>query len=254
MSETADTPRFLITNDDGIHADGIRALAEAAETLGEVVIVAPDRERSSIGHAITLRSPVRVTALTENRFAVSGTPSDCVYMGIHFICDRRPTMVLSGINHGANLGDDVTYSGTVGAAMEGVIQGVPSVAFSLVSGHDFSACKPHLITLLQHLLAQPTLPADLLLNVNLPDCSGNVGPFRLGGLGPRHYGKVVERRRDPRGGTYFWIGGPIVKHRDEPGSDEQVVHGGEISVTPLTLDITHQRHWGLLSDWELFDR
>ncbi|MCA9519366.1 MAG: 5'/3'-nucleotidase SurE [Myxococcales bacterium] len=242
--------RILVTNDDGIQAAGIRALETAARRFGDVTVVAPANEQSSIGHAISLRSPLRVQRLDERHYAVVGTPTDCVYLAMHRIYSEPPQLVLSGINHGANLGDDVTYSGTVGAAIEGLIQGVPSIAFSLCRGSNFDACVPHIERVIEAALDEP-VDRPLLLNVNFPDCSDGVTGFFLGSLGRRHYGKIVDERKDPRGGSYFWIGGPLVKHREEPGSDELIVRQGGVSVTPLTVDLTDYRTWQKMQGWKL---
>lgn len=242
--------RILVTNDDGIHAAGIKALERAAQAFGEVTVVAPAHEQSSIGHAITLRAPLRIEQRDASHYAVVGTPTDCVYVATHHIFSEPPQLVLSGINHGANLGDDVTYSGTVGAAIEGTIQGIPSIAFSLCRGDNFEACIEPIRRVVEAALHE-TLDRPLLLNVNLPDCTNGVSGFQLGSLGRRHYGKVVDERRDPRGGSYFWIGGPVVKHREEPGSDELIVRQGGVSITPLTLDLTDYRSWQKMQRWKL---
>jgi 5'-nucleotidase len=234
---------FLLSNDDGVHAQGLAALAEAVAPLGEVLVVAPDREQSAASHAISLHRPLRVGAVREGWWEVDGTPTDCVYLGLHHLAaGRRPALVLSGINRGANLGDDVNYSGTVAAAMEGALSGVPAVAFSLVSpsrAFAFAPAVPFVRALVRSLLANP-LPDGALLNVNLPE--GPIRGYTWTRMGKRSYGQLVEERKDPRGRTYFWIGGTEKDHQDLPGSDCNAVYDQQVaSITPLHLDLTHHR-------------
>src|SRR5215475_11410086 len=194
---------ILVTNDDGVHAAGLAALAAALEDLGDVYVVAPDREQSAVGHALTLHRPLRVTQMGERRFAVNGTPSDCVNLAVLGLLPERPVLVASGINHGSNLGDDVTYSGTVSAAMEGALLGVPSVAFSLVSG-DFAEAGRVAQLVVARILVEG-LPPKTLLNVNVP--AGTVRGLRTTRLGHRVYSDKIVEQRDPRGRPYYWIGG-----------------------------------------------
>jgi len=239
--------RVLVSNDDGVESPGIRALAEALEPLGEVWVVAPDREQSAASHAISLHRPLRVHRLGERRFAVDGTPTDCVYLAMnHILKDRRPDLVVSGINRGANLADDVTYSGTVAAAMEGAFFKLPAVAISLASKshrYDFGPAAAFARSLVGAVMARPPpqgalLPAGALLNVNVPD--GPVRGFALTRLGKRSYGQVVTERFDPRGRAYYWIGGDEQSHDDIPGSDCCATYDeGMVSITPLHLDLTH---------------
>ena len=233
--------RVLVSNDDGHDSPGIRALAAALEPIAEVWMVAPDREQSAASHAISLHRPLRVHAVGERRWAVDGTPTDCIYLAMnHFMKGARPDLVVSGINKGANLADDVTYSGTVAAAMEGALFKVPALAFSLASRKrewDFGHAAGFARKLVESMIARPPA-AGMLLNVNVPD--GPVKGFALTKLGKRSYGQVVDERVDPRGRKYYWIGGDEQGHENIPGSDCNVTYDqGLVSITPLNLDLTH---------------
>jgi len=235
--------RVLVSNDDGHDSPGIRALAAALEPIAEVWMVAPDREQSAASHAISLHRPLRVHAVGERRWAVDGTPTDCIYVAMnHFMKDARPDLVVSGINKGANLADDVTYSGTVAAAMEGALFKVPSIAFSLASRTrtwDFPHAAAFARKLVDSVVARP-LPKGALLNVNVPD--GPVKGFALTKLGKRSYGQVVDERVDPRGRRYYWIGGDEQGHENLAGSDCNATYDlGLVSITPLNLDLTHHK-------------
>lgn len=247
-------PRILVSNDDGYFSQGLQALVDAVTPLGEVWVVAPDREQSAASHAISLHRPLRIQQIRERWFAVDGTPTDSAYLAInHLLKDDRPTIMVSGINHGANLADDVTYSGTVAAAMEGALLGVPAIAFSLVSRppFDFGPAARFARSLVQSALAQPQLPPRMLLNVNIP---GGVEPdgYIVTRLGRHSYGYDVVEKIDPRGRKYYWIGGTEYEHEDIPGSDCNAVHlEKRVSVTPLHLDLTaHERIPGL-AGWAL---
>ncbi len=234
--------RLLLTNDDGIDSPGIAALAAAVAELGEVTVVAPDREQSAASHAITLSRPLRVQTLGERRFAVDGTPTDCVYLALnHLLKDARPDLVVSGINKGSNLADDVTYSGTVAAAVEAAMLGVPSFAISLAARPpwNFGPAARFARALAAEIgNGKIALPPQTLLNVNVPP-RADVSRFAWTRLGRRSYGNMVEERRDPRGRSYYWIGGDELMHQNIPGSDcNALVDGGMISVTPLHLDVT----------------
>jgi 5'-nucleotidase len=243
---------ILVTNDDGIHSPGILTLAEALTVLGQVVVVAPDRERSAVGHALTLHSPLRSEEIRPGFFSVDGTPTDCVNLGIHGLLPRRPDLVVSGINRGGNLGDDITYSGTVSAAMEATLMGVPAFAISLEARSfqmaDFAQagrCAAHLASLvLQH-----GLPTDTFLNVNVP--AGVPTGFRLTRQGKRRYGEVVVEKIDPRGRKYYWIGGGELGFQEVEGTDSHAVQAGLVSITPLHLDLTNYRSFDALSSWHL---
>lgn len=245
---------IMVTNDDGIHAPGIIALAAAMQELGRVTVVAPDRERSAAGHSLTLHAPLRVFELREGWFAVDGTPTDCVNMGIHSLLDSPPDLVLSGINHGANLGDDITYSGTVAAAMEANLMGIPAIAVSLATferqGH-FDAAAQVALRVARQVLANG-LPADTFLNINVPDSPLDVlQPPLVTRQGTRSFvGKVIDKT-DPRGRKYYWIGSEEPAFNDEPGTDFHALNRGHVSVTPLHLDLTNHDSIKILAGWPL---
>jgi 5'-nucleotidase len=241
------SPLILVTNDDGYEARGLEALALAFEHVGEVWMVAPDRERSGASHAITLTNPLRVRQAGPRRFVTDGTPTDCVFLAIQSLLPRRPALVVSGINHGPNLGDDVTYSGTVAGAMEGTIMGVPSIAVSVSARQprDFMPAAHFAVAVARHVLAHG-LPARSLLNVNVPDTDGApVTRFRWARGGHRDYGHRVIEQQDPRGRAMYWIGSDI-KHYPVEGGDCDAVEAGIAAITPLQLDLTHH---ALLEAW-----
>ena len=240
---------ILVTNDDGVHAAGLAALAHALEPLGEVYVVAPDREQSAVGHALTLHRPLRVEMVGERRYAVNGTPSDCVNLAVLGFLPERPVLVASGINHGANLGEDVTYSGTVSAAMEGTLLGVTSMAVSQSDpdGSGFEAAGEVAAAVAARLLVEG-LPPRTLLNVNVPREAPK--GVRLARLGHRVYSEKALRETDPRGRPYYWIGaGPPVWEEDGD-SDIAAVHDGYAAVTPLHLDLTHHGALRAMAAWE----
>ena len=243
-------PNVLVSNDDGIHAPGLAALAAALETVGEVYVVAPDRERSAVGHALTLHRPLRVESLGARRFAVNGTPTDCVNLAILGILPVRPDVVVAGINSGSNLGDDVTYSGTVSAAMEGSLLGVPALAVSLVDAGDGADYGPaaRAAVELTRLLLRDREGGVTLVNVNVR--RGGPRGIRMTRLGRRIYSEKVTEQRDPRGKVYYWIGaGPPAWEAGED-TDFAAVHAGYISVTPLHLDLTSYDGLRALKPWE----
>jgi len=247
----SEKPRILISNDDGYQADGLKALAAAMEPLGEVWVVAPDREQSATSHALSLGRPLRIDEVQERWFHVDGTPSDCSYLAInHLMKDRPPELMVSGINHGPNLADDITYSGTVAAAMEASLLGVPSVAFSLVARRhfDFGPAARFAQALARVMLATP-LPPRVLINVNVPG-GGEPNGYQITRLGKHSWGYDVVENVDPRGRKYYWIGGSAYTHEDIPGSDCSAVHKDRrISVTPLHLELTESRQFDLLRSW-----
>jgi 5'-nucleotidase len=240
--------RVLLSNDDGVEAPGLAALA-AAFPDDEVWIVAPDREQSASSHAISLHRPLRLLEHGPRRFSVDGTPTDAVYMAVnHVLRGRRPDVVLSGINHGPNLGNDVLYSGTVAAAMEGALLGVNAVAVSLAARppHHFADAAAFAAEFARRIVADPP-PTPTLFNVNVPP--GAVRGFRFTRLGDRTYGSEVIEKVDPRGRRYFWIGGDA-SHRDVPRSDcNTVFDDGLVAVTPLQLDLTHDALLRDLAGW-----
>jgi 5'-nucleotidase len=237
---------LLVTNDDGILAHGIECLIAAAEPLGDVTVVAPDREQSATSHSLTLHHPVRPIRRDDRRWQVDGTPTDCVMIAVEALMPERPDFVLSGVNHGQNMGEDVLYSGTVAAAMEGLALGIPSIAISFAGGDlraDVSQLKHQvkvLTPLLRHLTSLPSFPANTLLNVNLPPLPADaVKGVRLTRLGRRVYSQSVAPMRDPWGRQIYWIGGGDITWTGEPDSDFRAIEEGFISVTPLHLDLTH---------------
>ena len=238
--------RFLITNDDGILAHGIDCLIQAAEPLGEVTVVAPDREQSAMSHSLTLHHPLRPVKRAERRFQVDGTPTDCVMLAIEALMPERPDFVLSGINHGQNMGEDVLYSGTVAAAMEGLALGVPSIAISFAGG-DLRADLTYLsqqievlTPLLKHFISLPNFPKDTLFNVNLPPLAASeVKGVRLTRLGRRVYSDSLSPLKDPWGREIYWIGGGSISWSGREDADFRAIQEGYISVTPLHLDLTN---------------
>lgn len=243
---------ILVTNDDGIHTPGIGVLAEKLAGIARVVVVAPDRERSAVGHSLTLHSPLRAEEIRPGFYAVDGTPTDCVNLGIHGLLSERPRLVVSGINRGGNLGDDITYSGTVAAAFEATLMGVPAFAVSLESGPftaaDFEIAALFSVTLAQEVLRRG-LPPDTFLNVNVP--AGNPRGVRLTRQGKRLYGDVVVENVDPRGRKYYWLGGGELGFQNVEGTDFHAVNEECISVTPLHLDLTNYRSFEDLTAWDL---
>lgn len=238
--------RLLCTNDDGILAHGLQCMIAAAEPLGEVTVVAPDREQSATSHSLTLHHPVRPIQRGERRWQVDGTPTDCVMLAVEALMPERPDFVLSGINHGQNMGDDVLYSGTVAAAMEGISIGIPSIAVSFAGGDlraDVSMLDDQiesLTALLRHLTSLPAFPPNTLLNVNLPPLRDpEIRGVRLTRLGKRVYSDSIKRMQDPWGRPIYWIGGGSIAWSGPTNSDFRAIDEGFISVTPLQLDVTH---------------
>ena len=238
--------RLLLTNDDGILAHGLDCLEQAAKPLGDVTVVAPDREQSATSHSLTLHHPIRPVRRGDRRWQIDGTPTDCVMLAVETLMAERPDYVLSGINHGQNMGEDVLYSGTVAAAMEGLALGIPSIAISFAGG-DLRADLTHLAKqvpvltrLLRHIASLPAFPPNTLLNVNLPPVDdGQVKGFRLTRLGRRVYSNSITPMRDPWGREIFWIGGGHASWTGEDDSDFRAIQEGFVSVTPLQLDLTH---------------
>lgn len=232
-------PRILVTNDDGIYSEGLRKLADVCRELGDVTICAPDREQSAASHALTLNRPLRMIEVAKNEWVVDGTPSDCVNLAVlNLMKENRPDLVVSGINFGPNLGDDVTYSGTISAAFEGALLNIPSVAFSALVGKGFSfdRCADFARNLVRVALEQHRDP-QIVLNVNFP--VGGFAGVKVAKLGKRIYSEGVIERLDPRGRKYYWIGGePPVWHPGED-TDFEAIQAGYISITPLHLDLTH---------------
>jgi len=245
---------ILVSNDDGIHSEGLHALEEALAAVGEIYTVAPDREQNAVSHSLTLHRPLRIEELAPRRFAVNGTPTDCVNLAVKGFLPVRPDLVVSGINKGANLGDDITYSGTVSAAIEGSLLGIPSIALSLVTqgtAYQFDPAVEFAAILAIEVIAQG-MPADTLLNVNVPNLPRQeIKGYRLTRQGKRRYAEQIEVRVDPRGKKYYWIGGDDLGFDPAEGTDCVAVHEGFISVTPLHVDLTNYRSLRELRDVRL---
>lgn len=251
--------RILLTNDDGIHAPGIHAAKVALDALGEVVMIAPERPRSAAGHAITLHKPLRIMPLKmldgQEGFATNGTPTDCVTLGFDVVMEGKCDLVVSGINAGPNLGWDLTYSGTVAAAIEGAVLGIPSIAISVAAEHgveiEFGPAAAFVAKLARQLLSDP-LPPNTLLNVNVPA----VPESELRGVAITHQGRreYVDRivaRTDPSGRPYYWQAGSIREDTPDPGSDVHAILEKQISVTPVHLDLTAYPLLDKLRTWRL---
>jgi 5'-nucleotidase len=247
--------RILLSNDDGILAKGLSVLERACEPLGELFVVAPDREQSATSHSLTLHHPLRPVRLGERRWQVDGTPTDCVMLACEALLEQRPDFVISGINHGPNMGEDVLYSGTVAAAMEGLALGIPSIAVSfagsiLRADALLDTQVEMLSTLLNTLISLPAFPRDTLLNVNLPGVAADqVKGYRLTRLGRRVFSDSITRMKDPWGREILWIGGGSVEWSGPDDSDFRAVHDGYVSVTPLHLDLTHRAVLDAAIDW-----
>jgi 5'-nucleotidase len=247
--------RFLVTNDDGILAFGLECLVKATQPLGDVTVVAPDREQSATSHSLTLHHPLRVKARGDQRFQVDGTPTDCVMLALQAIMPEPPDFVISGINHGQNMGEDVLYSGTVAAAMEGLALGTRSMAISFAGGDHGSDSSlvgdqvAAVTALLRHITSLD-LPEHTLLNINLPPVpAAAIQGVRLTRLGRRVFSDSLKRMHDPWGKDIFWIGGGTVAWSGAADSDFRAIQEGYISVTPLQLDITHFDMLAAAGDW-----
>lgn len=245
--------RVLVSNDDGVDAPGIRILARHLDAVGDVVVVAPDRDRSGASNSLTLDKPIRVKQLEGNRYSVAGTPTDCVHLALSGLLDHEPDIVVSGINSAGNLGDDVIYSGTVSAAMEGRFLGLPAIAVSLVTvdhnGIHYDSAAMAVVSLMRKLLIDP-LPADTILNVNVPDLPWTqIRGFSVSRLGRRHRAAGCIEQRDPRGRPMYWIGPPGEAEDDGPGTDFHAVREGYVSITPIHVDLTRYQALEKVSGW-----
>jgi 5'-nucleotidase len=246
--------RILCTNDDGYLTTGIRTLASAARSLGAVTIVAPDREQSATSHSLTLHNPLRSRRAPDGAWIVDGTPTDCVILAVNELLQSRPDVCVSGVNHGPNMGEDVLYSGTVAAAMEATVIGIPAVALSYVGDRyeELEGWEPLIGQLLQRLLDRRTFPDHTLFNVNLPGIAPDeVAGIKVTSLGRRRYADSITRALDPSGKEYFWIGGGVANWTGTDDSDFQAVRDGFVSVTPLHLDLTNYQLLEEIRGWDL---
>ena len=264
---------ILVSNDDGIRASGLAALCQAMLSLGEVIIMAPEVERSAVGHAITLSDPLRVNEVNlgldgVRAYSCSGTPADCVKLAVRAVLPRRPDLVVSGINHGSNTGINVIYSGTVSAATEGTILGIPSVAFSLASWDVSDLAGPQeglvraktIASQIATKVLEDGLPAGTLLNVNIPNLSREEPPagvpqdrgYMLTTHGSADWEDQFDRRVDPHNRVYYWLTGRRRIITEPPNTDEEALKAGHVSVTPLHYDLTARHHWETFASWNLF--
>ncbi len=235
------TPLILVTNDDGIQAPGLHRLVKALDVVGEVVIYAPAGQQSAVGHGVTLHRPLRVTETQPGWHMVDGTPTDCVMLAVRDLLGRRPELVVSGVNPGPNLGDDVTYSGTVAGAFEGMLLGIPSFAVSLAGIHaEHLDTAARVAARMAGAVTRCGLPPDTMLNVNVPDLPYEaLKGVTVTRMGRRDYQDEIVRREDPRGGVYYWIGGDTPGHVPETGTDFEAIERRQVSITPLHRDLTH---------------
>lgn len=243
--------RILVTNDDGVYAPGIQALAKALSEIGEVVIVAPDRDRSGASHSLTLSNPLKVTHIEENIISVQGTPTDCVHLALTGLLDKVPDIVVSGINAGANMGDDVIYSGTVGAAMEGRFLGLPAIAISLLEGeHHYYETAAIVARRLINDLKSNKLDNTMVLNVNVPDVLiEDLEGYEITRLGSRHCAEPAIEQIDPRGRKIYWIGTVGNENDAGEGTDFHAVRENKVSITPLKIDLTDYEAFNEVSDF-----
>ena len=246
--------RILLTNDDGIHSDGLIKLEEALREVGDVYVVAPASEMSGASHSLTLSRPLRIRRIDERHWSVDGTPTDCVTLALHKIIPREewPDICVSGINHGSNLGDDATYSGTVAGALEATILGVPGIALSLAARdeYDFTHAARFAVTAVRKVLSEG-LPDGTLLNINFP--TGPVRGARVTTLGVKNATPVITEHTDPRGKAYYWIGQKILQDTNAEGTDFFAVRQGHVSVTPLRSDMTNHAALASVGGWNALD-
>ncbi len=246
-------PLILVSNDDGVYSEGIRTLARRLKALGRVIVVAPEVERSAASHSVTLHRPLRIRKKSADIYAVDGTPTDCINLGINEILKEMPDLIVSGINRGPNLGDDVHYSGTVSAAVEGGILGVNAIAVSVVGRGKvlFSPAASFVLRLARRVLKEG-LPRGIILNVNVPNLpASKIRGYSFTKQGKRNYGDIIVEKIDPRGNKYYWIGGDEAGFDDIPGSDCNVVAEGKISITPLKVNLTDASSLKRLKGWRL---
>lgn len=240
---------LLLTNDDGIYAQGIQVLRKAVDSRWESIVVAPDSEQSAASHALTLNRPLRVRKIDEKTLAVDGTPADCVMLSLEGLLKKMPDLVVSGINSGANLGDDVIYSGTVAGAAEATLLGVPGIAVSFTEPEktDFEEGASIALDVIEILL-EHTLPSGVFLNVNIP-ARFHGGRFEVTSLGSRSYRDVIVEKVDPRGRPYYWIGGQVSEWSGGDVCDFAAIERGNVSITPLQLDMTARKRLDEIASW-----
>ena len=246
--------KILVTNDDGIQSQGIIVLAKALQDVGDVVVIAPDREKSATAHSLTLHRPLRVEKIRKNVYAVDGTPADCVHLAVNGILSEGPQLVVSGINKGPNLGNDITYSGTVSAAFEGTLLGIPSFAISLASrGHFKFRPAAHFAARVARHLMKKGLPRDTFLNINVPNLDEKeIRAYKITRQGRYHvHGNQAVEKVDPRGRKYYWIGGGTMVFDQRGETDHEAVSDGFISITPLHIDLTSHASIQELRKWKL---
>ncbi len=242
---------ILLSNDDGYLATGLSVLAKSLAEYAEITVVAPDKNRSAASNSLTLEMPLRVHQSENGFFRVDGTPTDCVHLAITGFLDKEPDMVLAGINHGSNLGDDVLYSGTVAAATEGRFLGLPAIAISLAGNEPkyFETAAKVAATLFKNIIENP-LPKDTLLNVNVPDLPyTELKGFQATRLGQRHKSEPVIKSSDPRGREIYWVGPPGAEQDAGPGTDFDAIKKGYVSITPLQLDLTRYEKINDIKQW-----
>ncbi|OGL38617.1 MAG: 5'/3'-nucleotidase SurE [Candidatus Schekmanbacteria bacterium GWA2_38_11] len=244
---------ILISNDDGIYAPGIKSLAEALSKFHDVVVVAPDRDQSATSHSLTLYRPLRVKKVKPNFYSMDGTPTDCINLAVNGILKKKPDLVISGINQGPNLGDDITYSGTVSAAIEGTLLGISSFAVSIAAREQFNFDSASEFAVhLAEMVLENGLPPDTFLNVNVPNLpKEEIKGIAITQQGKRIYEDLVFKKLDPRGEEYYWIGGGEAKWEKENGTDFEAIENNKISITPLHLDLTNYKALKIIKNWNL---
>ena len=243
--------KILLTNDDGIHSRGLRALAKSLESIGDIWVVAPDREMSAASHSLTLHRPLRIKEVVPQYFCVDGTPTDCICLGVHKVLEERPDLIVSGINKGGNLASDIFYSGTVSAAREGTMMGIPSFAISLVSQKDFKfQTAARFAQRLARYILDKGIPKGTFLNVNVPGGEINKEkPYKITKQGRRISGGSIIEKVDPRGEKYYWFGNNHRGFENITNSDSQAIAENSISITPLHLELTDYSFMKDLAEW-----
>ena len=243
---------ILVTNDDGIHGQGLHALRQALAPLGRTIVVAPDRDNSAVSHSLTMARPLQVREIGEDAYSIDGTPTDCVILALGKILDRRPDLLVSGINAGPNLGDDISYSGTVSAALEGTVYGVPSLAVSLAGEVPFDySLAAELAQKMAARILDHVLPHNTLINMNVP-AGKNLKGIRITRQGRRLWENAIQETEDPWGRKRYWIGGGTPVKDSGEDTDVRAIHDGYVSVTPIHLDLTNHSGISYLRDnWSL---